>query len=68
MTILDRIDRVARQRHAVRLRRGHGDRSEETKLTDQQLTAELVELWGEHRTALAAKHIPRPLGAPRRGR
>jgi hypothetical protein len=65
MTTLDRIDRVARQRHAVRLRRSHGDRSEETKLTDQRLTAELVELWLEHRTTLAAKQLPRPLGTPR---
>jgi hypothetical protein len=65
MTTLDRIDHVARQRHAIRLRRSHGDRSDETKLTDQRLTAELVELWREHRTTMAAKHIPRPLGTPR---
>jgi hypothetical protein len=65
MTALERIDRVARQRLAVRLQRSRGDRSEETKLIDKQLTAELDELWREHRSALAATHIPRRLGTPR---
>jgi len=65
MNALDRIDRVAQQRLAVRLRRSHGDRSEATKLADQQLTAELEQLWRDHRTGLAATHIPRPLGARR---
>ena len=65
MNALDRIDRVARKRLAIRLRRSHGDRSEATKLIDKQLTAELEELWRDHRTGLAATRIPRPLGTPR---
>jgi hypothetical protein len=62
MTTLDRIDRVARQRLAVRLQRSHGDRSEATKVIDKELTAELNELWLEHRTTLAATQLPRPIG------
>jgi hypothetical protein len=65
MTTLDRIDRVARQRLAVRLQRSHGDRSEATKVIDKELTAELNELWLEHRTTLAAARLPRPLGIRR---
>jgi hypothetical protein len=62
MSILDRIDRLARQRLAVRLRRSHGDRSEATQLIDKELTAELAELWLEHRTTLAATQLPPPAG------
>jgi hypothetical protein len=62
MSVLDRIDRLARQRLAVRLRRSHGDRSEATKLVDKELTAELNELWLEHRTTLAATQLPPPDG------
>jgi hypothetical protein len=65
MNALDRIDRLARQRLSVRLRRSHGDRSEATKLIDKELTAELDALWLEHRTTLAAAHQPRPMGARR---
>jgi hypothetical protein len=65
MNTLDRIDRVSQKRLAVRLRRSHGDRSERAKQVDKKLTAELEELWREHRTRLAATHIPRPLGGRR---
>jgi hypothetical protein len=65
MTTLDRIDRVARQRLAVRLQRSNGDRSEATKVIDKELTAELNELWLEHRTTLAATRLPRRLGIRR---
>jgi hypothetical protein len=44
------------------LRRSHGDRSEATKLVDKELTAELNELWLEHRTTLAATQLPPPDG------
>jgi hypothetical protein len=62
MNCLDRIDQVSRTRLALRLRRSHGDRSEGAKLEDKELTTELDALWREHRTGLAAVHIPLSLG------
>jgi hypothetical protein len=65
MNSLDRIDRVSQKRLALRLRRSHGDCTDASMQVDKRLTAELDELWHDHRTGLAAKHIPRPLGTPR---
>jgi hypothetical protein len=60
-SVIDRIDRASQERLALRLRRSRGDRSEATKLADQELTSQLEELWRERRTTTAAADTREPL-------